>query len=167
MRPGVIGVPLDAKTDVEITLLANLISLTPGTLSLDVSATGTLYVHAMYVHDRDGARALGSSRVRAAAPGGDAMTRAASDCSPCGGGRARHHRGRGDVLALVRLALGPTLPDRVVALDVVANLAVGAIAASAVAFDEPALLQPALVVALIAFIGTVAFARYLERRRPS
>ena len=66
-------------------------------------------------------------------------------------------------LALVRLALGPTLPDRVVALDVVANLAVGAIAASAVAFDEPALLQPALVVALIAFIGTVAFARYLER----
>ena len=69
------------------------------------------------------------------------------------------------LVALARLVIGPTLPDRVVALDVVANLAVGVIAASAVAFDEPALLQPALVVALIAFVGTVAFARYLERNR--
>lgn len=68
------------------------------------------------------------------------------------------------VIAFARLVAGPTLPDRVVALDMVATLAVGIIAASAVAFDEPALLQPALVVALIAFVGTVAFARYLERR---
>lgn len=71
------------------------------------------------------------------------------------------------VVALVRLAMGPTLPDRVVALDVVANLAVGVIAGCAIAFDDPALLQPALVTALVAFIGTVAFARYLERRRSS
>ena len=50
MRPGVIGIPLDAETDLEITLLANLISLTPGTLSLDVSKDRkTLYIHAMYV----------------------------------------------------------------------------------------------------------------------
>jgi multicomponent Na+:H+ antiporter subunit F len=70
----------------------------------------------------------------------------------------------GMVLALARLVAGPTLPDRVVALDVVANLTVGVIAASSVAFDEPALLQPALVIALIAFVGTVAFAWYLERR---
>jgi multicomponent Na+:H+ antiporter subunit F len=67
-------------------------------------------------------------------------------------------------IALLRVILGPTHPDRVVALDVVASLAVGAIAALAVAFDEPALLQPALVVALIAFVGTVAFARHLERK---
>ncbi len=67
-------------------------------------------------------------------------------------------------IALLRVIVGPTLPDRVVALDVVASLAVGAIAALAVAFDEPALLQPALVVALIAFVGTVAFARHLERK---
>ena len=37
MLPGVIGIPLDAETDLEITMLANLITLTPGTLSLDVS----------------------------------------------------------------------------------------------------------------------------------
>lgn len=50
MRPAVVAVPLDAKTDAEITLLANLITLTPGTLSLDLSADRkTLYVHVMYM----------------------------------------------------------------------------------------------------------------------
>ena len=54
MRPGVIAVPLTARTDVEITVLANMVSLTPGTLSLDVSSDRRfLYVHAMYLHDRD------------------------------------------------------------------------------------------------------------------
>lgn len=54
MRPGVIALEMDAKTDLEITLLANLISLTPGTLSLDVSADRTkLYIHAMYIDDCD------------------------------------------------------------------------------------------------------------------
>ena len=51
-RPGVIMIPLDARSDAEITLLANLISLTPGTLSLDVSADRrVLYVHAMFIDD--------------------------------------------------------------------------------------------------------------------
>jgi multicomponent Na+:H+ antiporter subunit E len=50
--PGVVGIPLRARTDAEITVLANLISLTPGTLSLDVSPDRQrLYVHAM---DLDG-----------------------------------------------------------------------------------------------------------------
>ena len=52
MRPGVIAIPLDAQTDAEITLLANLISLTPGSLSLDVSEDRrTLYIHAMFIQD--------------------------------------------------------------------------------------------------------------------
>lgn len=54
MRPGVIAIPLSATTDMEITLLANLISLTPGTLSLDVSDDrSVLYVHGMFVDDPD------------------------------------------------------------------------------------------------------------------
>jgi multicomponent Na+:H+ antiporter subunit E len=54
MTPGIVRVPLDAKTDFEITLLANLISLTPGTLSLDVSEDRkVLYVHSMYIEDKD------------------------------------------------------------------------------------------------------------------
>ena len=57
MRPGVVGIPLDAKTDLEITMLANVISLTPGTLSLDVSEDRkTLYIHAMYVVNPDDLR---------------------------------------------------------------------------------------------------------------
>ena len=57
MRPGIVAVPLDAKTDQEITLLANLITLTPGTLSLDVSHDKrTLYVHAMFVDSPESVR---------------------------------------------------------------------------------------------------------------
>lgn len=57
MKPGVLGIPLEAKTDFEITVLANLITMTPGTLSLDVSPDRkTLYVHAMYIHDAEALR---------------------------------------------------------------------------------------------------------------
>ncbi len=52
MHPAIIQVPLDVSDDVQITLLANLISLTPGTLSVDVSDDkSNLYVHAMYGED--------------------------------------------------------------------------------------------------------------------
>ncbi len=51
-KPGIIAMPLDAKGDTEILLVASLISLTPGTLSLDVSPDRkTLYVHGMFVED--------------------------------------------------------------------------------------------------------------------
>ncbi len=56
-RPGIVAVPLDAETDAEITLLANLITLTPGTLTMDVSSCRRfLYVHAMFVDDREAFR---------------------------------------------------------------------------------------------------------------
>ncbi len=54
MQPGVVGIPLDIKTDAEITMLANLITLTPGTLSLDVSEDRRiLYIHTMYIEQGD------------------------------------------------------------------------------------------------------------------
>ncbi|MCF4100465.1 Na+/H+ antiporter subunit E [Gillisia sp. M10.2A] len=54
MSPGIVKIPLDAKSNLEITLLANLISLTPGTLSLDVSDDKkVLYVHSMYINSRE------------------------------------------------------------------------------------------------------------------
>ncbi|MEJ5298838.1 MAG: Na+/H+ antiporter subunit E [Armatimonadota bacterium] len=54
MQPGIVAIPLDAKTDAEITLLANFITLTPGTLSLDVSEDrSVLYIHAMYIQNGD------------------------------------------------------------------------------------------------------------------
>lgn len=51
-RPGIIAMPLDAEGEGEILLVASLISLTPGSLSLEVSPDRkTLYVHAMFVED--------------------------------------------------------------------------------------------------------------------
>lgn len=51
-RPGVIGVPIGFRTDWEIVLLANLISLTPGTLTLDISEDKKImYIHVLYIND--------------------------------------------------------------------------------------------------------------------
>jgi|TARA_A100001391_G_scaffold133631_1_gene92607 multicomponent Na+:H+ antiporter subunit E len=53
LAPGIIAYPLTVKTDAQITLLANLITLTPGTLSVDVSDDRTtLYIHVLEMHDR-------------------------------------------------------------------------------------------------------------------
>ena len=52
MQPRIVGVPLEARTDAEIAALSYLISLTPGSLSLDVSTDRrVLFVHAMYAPD--------------------------------------------------------------------------------------------------------------------
>lgn len=67
-------------------------------------------------------------------------------------------------LAFIRLVRGPTLPDRVVALDLITTLAIGIIAVYAIATDKAVLLDLAIVLALISFLGTVAFAHYIERR---
>lgn len=54
MTPGIIKIPLDIDNDLQITLLANLITLTPGTLSLDVTPDKKfIFVHAMYIKDRE------------------------------------------------------------------------------------------------------------------
>ncbi len=69
-------------------------------------------------------------------------------------------------LAFIRLVRGPSLPDRVVALDFLAVLIIGIAAAYAVAADLTAYLDIAVTVALVGFLGTVAFAYYLSRRTP-
>ena len=68
-------------------------------------------------------------------------------------------------LALFRLARGPSLADRVVALDLIATVAVGLVILEAVRSGEALLLRPALVVALVGFLATVAFAHYLKTRK--
>lgn len=67
------------------------------------------------------------------------------------------------LLALYRLLRGPSLPDRVVALDLTATIVIGFIAVYAVATGHPLLLDLAMVSALIAFIATVAFAQFIEK----
>jgi len=57
LRPGIVAVPLDVKSEAQITLLANLITLTPGTLSVDVSSDRkVLYVHLLELDDPAAAR---------------------------------------------------------------------------------------------------------------
>ena len=67
------------------------------------------------------------------------------------------------ILALVRLLIGPSLPDRVVALDLMTSLGIGTIATYAIATEQAALLDVAIILALVSFLGTVAFAYYIER----
>jgi multicomponent Na+:H+ antiporter subunit F len=66
-------------------------------------------------------------------------------------------------LAFYRLVRGPSLPDRVVALDLIVMLAVGYITVYDIATELAVFLDVAIVLALLSFLGTVAFARYVEK----
>jgi len=66
-------------------------------------------------------------------------------------------------ITFIRLVLGPTMVNRVVALDLMAILVVGMMASEAVRSGEHALLDVAVVVGITAFIGTVAFAVLIDR----
>ena len=69
------------------------------------------------------------------------------------------------LVAFVRVVRGPTLPDRVVAIDLIGVLIVGVIVVEAAATGNQAFLDVAIVIALISFVGTIAYARYVERDR--
>jgi multicomponent Na+:H+ antiporter subunit F len=66
-------------------------------------------------------------------------------------------------MAFYRLVRGPDAVDRIVALDMISILIVAFLAAYSIYAAEPSLLDVAIAYALIAFLGTVAFARYRER----
>lgn len=64
---------------------------------------------------------------------------------------------------MVRLLQGPSLPDRVVALDLIAYVVIAFIATYAVYTRTSDFLDAGIVVALVAFLGTTAFARYVQK----
>jgi multicomponent Na+:H+ antiporter subunit F len=66
-------------------------------------------------------------------------------------------------LAFLRLIRGASLPSRVVALDLMGTLAVGFITILAIMTGQTIFLDVAVVLALIAFVGTVAFGHYVEK----
>jgi multicomponent Na+:H+ antiporter subunit F len=68
-------------------------------------------------------------------------------------------------LTFIRLIKGPTLPDRVIAIDLIGALMVCLLSLMAGTTRQEAFLDVAMVVALISFVGTVAYARYIERER--
>jgi multicomponent Na+:H+ antiporter subunit F len=67
------------------------------------------------------------------------------------------------VLTFARLIIGPTLPDRVIALDLIGIITAGIIAVLSIEYEQPVYLIVSVVLALIAFIGTIAFAYYIAK----
>lgn len=71
--------------------------------------------------------------------------------------------GVGMVLSFVRLLLGPSLPDRVVAADVLATMMIGVLVLTSLTTAESFLLDIAMAIALVVFLGTIALAIAIER----
>jgi multicomponent Na+:H+ antiporter subunit F len=69
----------------------------------------------------------------------------------------------GMALSFVRLVRGPTLADRVVAMDALATMAIGALVIVAIVSGVVLLLDIALAIALVVFLGTIAMAMTIER----
>ena len=67
--------------------------------------------------------------------------------------------------SVIRLLFGPSLPDRVVSLDLIAVLLIAFIAAFSIKNNDPMFMNVGLALGLISFLSTVAFARYIGRRR--
>jgi multicomponent Na+:H+ antiporter subunit F len=70
----------------------------------------------------------------------------------------------GVIFSFIRLLQGPSLPGRVISLDMISVLGIGIIVVYAVVTDQPVFIDVAAVLALVSFLGTVAFAAYVERR---
>lgn len=69
------------------------------------------------------------------------------------------------LLVLVRFFKGPTINDKIVALDLMITIGIGIIAMYSIITDQSNFLDIALIFALIAFLSTTAFAYYLEKRK--
>ena len=65
-------------------------------------------------------------------------------------------------ISFIRLRKGPSLPDRVVALDLLTTVGIAVTAVYAVIMDQPVILDVATILALISFLGTIAFAYYVD-----
>jgi multicomponent Na+:H+ antiporter subunit F len=68
------------------------------------------------------------------------------------------------LIIFVSFIKGPALSDRVVALDLIITTGIGIIAIYSIHTNQPTFLDIAMILALIAFLGTVAFSYYLEKR---
>ncbi|HIX60953.1 MAG TPA: pH regulation protein F [Candidatus Halomonas stercoripullorum] len=70
------------------------------------------------------------------------------------------------VLAFVRVVRGPSLPDRVVALELFSSIVVGLVGLYAIQTDVSVFIDAAIVIALMGFLTAIGFARFLERGGP-
>ena len=69
------------------------------------------------------------------------------------------------VIVFVRFFKGPTISDRVVAVDLMVTIGIGVIAVYSILTHQPTFLDIALILALIGFLATVAYSFYIQKRR--
>lgn len=68
------------------------------------------------------------------------------------------------IFILIRFLKGPSIIDRIIALDLIITTGIGFIGAYSILTNRPAFLDVAMILALIAFLGTVAFSYYIQKR---
>lgn len=66
-------------------------------------------------------------------------------------------------VAVIRIILGPSMPDRVIALDVIGVNLIATIAVVSVILKTKAFLEAILILGILSFIGTIAFSKFIER----
>lgn len=66
-------------------------------------------------------------------------------------------------ITLIRIIIGPSLPDRVLSLDIVGVQIVSALAIISIILETDAFLGVLLILAILSFIGTIAFTKFIER----
>ena len=174
----IVRVQLRTDSDLLLTIVAETVSLVPGSLVLDLDREERLIaVHLLHVADladveRQKARRAGDGGARRAGLRLGRGHRAPSTARPptAGGTDAvtvvvvasRYALlGGGALLALVRLARGPSLLDRVVATDILLVIISAGLAVYAALGRDPTVVPVLVVVSLLAFVGSVSVARYV------
>lgn len=69
------------------------------------------------------------------------------------------------LLVFIRFVKGPSISDRVVAVDLLVTSGIGIIAVYSILTNQPTFLDIALILALIGFLGTVAYSFYIQKRK--
>ncbi|HTN69440.1 MAG TPA: monovalent cation/H+ antiporter complex subunit F [Dysgonamonadaceae bacterium] len=69
------------------------------------------------------------------------------------------------ILVLYRFIKGPTLPDRVTAVDLITTMVIAIIVVFSILWDSPNFFDVAMVLSLISFLGSISYAFYLTKRR--
>lgn len=69
------------------------------------------------------------------------------------------------LLVFIRFIKGPTISDRIIAVDLLVTIGIGVIAVYSIQTNQSTFLDIALILALIAFLGTVAYSSYIQKRK--
>ena len=177
-RSAIVRVQLRVDSDLLLTVVAEVLSLVPGSLVLDLDREErTIALHLLHVREPLRRRPAEDGGARDGGPRGARLRHGRRHRRPRAPARPAGDRqgdavnvvsvlayallAAGAVLALVRLALGPSLLDRVVATDTLLVIISAGLAVYAALERDPTLVPVLVVVALLAFVGSVSIARYI------